>query len=143
MLPHRAAPRVPQQALILSHHRLNPSQRGGRGGGGGRGGIAGQPQRHRDAARAWELYLAIDPGNFEAHMQLGSHLLMAGEADKAAASLRAALELQPDSARAYQALGDVYARAQQSDQAVLHYRKALEAEPGNVRSHLALGEGLP
>ena len=75
-------------------------------------GIYGQLQMHKDAARAWEMYLALDPGNFEAHVQRGTHLLMAGETDKAAAALKTALELQPGSARAYQILGDIYARAE-------------------------------
>jgi tetratricopeptide (TPR) repeat protein len=105
-------------------------------------GIYGQLQQHEDAARAWEMYLAIDPGNFEAHIQRGTHLLLAGESEKAAAALKTALELQPGSARAYQILGDIYARAEQVDQAVLHYRKALEVEPDNVRVRLALGEVL-
>ena len=105
-------------------------------------GIYGQLRKHTEAARAWELYLALDPGNFEAHVQRGTHLLLAGESEKAAAALKTALELQPDSARAYQILGDIYAGAEQADQAVLHYRKALEIEPGNVRVRLALGEVL-
>ena len=106
-------------------------------------GIYGQQlQNNKEAARVWELYLALDPGSFEAHVQLGTHLLAAGEPEKAAAALKNAFELQPGSARVYQILGDIYAQAEQTDQAVLHYRKALELEPGNVRVHLGLGEVL-
>jgi len=105
-------------------------------------GIYGQLQQHEDAARAWELYLALDPGNFEAHIQRGTHLLLAGETEKAEAALRAALELQPGSARAYQILGDIYGHADKTDEAVANYRKALEIDPANVRIRLGLGELL-
>jgi tetratricopeptide (TPR) repeat protein len=105
-------------------------------------GIYGQLRRHEDAARIWGMYVELDPGNLEAHVQRGTHLLLAGESQQAVAALKAALELQPGSARAYQMLGEIYARADDVDQAVLHYRKALEAEPGNVRVRLALGDLL-
>jgi tetratricopeptide (TPR) repeat protein len=105
-------------------------------------GIYGQLLQHKDAIRIWRLYLSLDPGSFDAHVRLGSHLLAVGETDQAAAALKGALELQPDSARTYKALGDIYAKATQSDQAVLHYRKALELDPGNLPVRLALGEVL-
>jgi len=105
-------------------------------------GIYGQLRQHKDAARIWGMYVELDPGNFEALVQRGTHLLLAGEPEAAAAALKTALELQPDSARAYQMLGDIYARADDVDQAVLHYRKALDIEPENVRIRLALGEVL-
>jgi tetratricopeptide (TPR) repeat protein len=69
--------------------------------------IYGQLGEHKDALRIWERYLGLDPGNFDAHVKMGGHLLALGESDKAAASLKTALELQPDSARTYQALGDI------------------------------------
>jgi tetratricopeptide (TPR) repeat protein len=105
-------------------------------------GIYGQLQEHPEAARAWELYLALDPGNFEAHLQRGTHLLLAGRPDEAAGVLETALELQPDSSRAYQILGEIYAREDQTEKAVEYYRAALEREPGNIRVRLALGELL-
>ncbi len=104
--------------------------------------IYGQLQEHPEAARAWERYLALDPGNFEAHVQRGTHLLLAGRSAEAEAVLRTALELQPDSARAYQILGEIAERSEQAEQAIDYFRKALEAEPGNIRVHLALGDVL-
>jgi tetratricopeptide (TPR) repeat protein len=103
--------------------------------------VYGHLQEHKDAARLWQLYLALDPGSFDAQIQLGTQLLAAGDSEAAAAALTKAIELQP-SVRAYQALGEIYARAQQTDQAILHYRKALEIEPGNLRVHLGLGDIL-
>src|SRR6266540_1432306 len=101
-----------------------------------------QLQDHKEAARIWQLYVGLDPGSFEAHLQVGTHLLAAGQPEKAAAALKDALELQPGSPRVYQTLGDIYAQAEQTDQAVLHYRKALEIEPANVRVRLGLTETL-
>jgi tetratricopeptide (TPR) repeat protein len=109
--------------------------------------LYGQLQEHKDAARLWQLFLALDAGSFDvqirfdAQIQLGTQLLAAGDSEAAASALKKALELQP-SVRAYQALGEIYARAQQTDQAILHYRKALEIEPGNLRVHLGLGDIL-
>ena len=105
-------------------------------------GIYNQLRQHEAAARAWGMYVELDPGNFEAHIQRGTQLLLAGQTEKAADALKDALQLQPDSARAYQMLGDIYARADDVDQAVVDYRKALELEPDNVRIRLALGEML-
>lgn len=103
------------------------------------------PEEQRDqaaAARAWQRYVALDPGNFEAHVKLGGALLLSGHPDQAAEALKSALELRPEDARAYQILGEIYARADQAEQAVLHYRKALGLEPSNLRLRLALGEVL-
>jgi tetratricopeptide (TPR) repeat protein len=109
--------------------------------------VYGQLQEHKDAARLWELFLALDASafdpqiRFDAQVQLGTQLLAAGDSEAAAAALKKAVDMQP-SVRAYQALGEIYAHAQQTDQAILHYRKALEIEPGNLRVHLGLGDIL-
>ena len=110
----RPRARAAEDALRRAAARV----RGGRAPPADRRPVAPEPGRHlrparrstAAAARAWEMYLALDPGNFEAHVQRGTHLLLAGESEKAAAALKTALELQPDSARAYQILGDIYAR---------------------------------
>ena len=109
-------------------------------------GIYGQLQQHEQAARAWEMYLALDPGNFEAHVQRGTHLLLAGKSDEAAAAMRSALELQPGSARAYQILGDIYARADKPDEAVAELqegargRRRQRARPARARRGAARRE---
>src|SRR4029453_4937175 len=101
-------------------------------------GLYGQLQQHAEAAGAWEKYLELDPGNFEAHIQRGTHLLLAGKSDDAAP----ALQRQPGSARGYQMLGDIYSRAGKSEEAVQNYKQALEVDSGNVRIRLGLGEVL-
>ena len=91
-------------------------------------GIYGQLQQHEDAARAWEMYLVLDPGNFEAHVQRGTHLLLAGQNQQAAAAMRSALVLQPGSSRAYQILGDIYARDEKPAEAIARYTLHLRDE---------------
>ena len=103
--------------------------------------LYGQLQQPKDSIRTLERVLELDPGGFEAHIQLGAQLLAAGESERAAAVLQKAVELQPNS-RAYASLGEIYSRAQQPDQSILNYRKALEMEPGSIRVRLSLGETL-
>ena len=54
--------------------------------------IYGQIGEHKDALRIWESYLVLDPGNFDAYVKMGGHLLALGETDKAAAALKTALD---------------------------------------------------
>jgi len=98
-------------------------------------------EEHSDAVGALERYLALDSGSFDAHVRIGDHYLALGEAEKAAAAFKKALELQP-SAQAYEKLAESYAKAEQADQAILHYRKALELEPKSLKLHLDLGDVL-
>src|SRR5262249_38249894 len=104
--------------------------------------LYGQLQQPKEAVRTWQAYLEVEPGNFDAHVQLGAQLLAAGEPEKAAEALQKAVELQPSGARAYATLGDIYSKAQQTDQSVLNYRKALDIEPGSLAVRLRLGETL-
>jgi tetratricopeptide (TPR) repeat protein len=104
--------------------------------------LYGVVQDHKGAVGAWQRYLAVDPGSFDAHLQLGAQYLASGDSEHAAQALKEALELRPSSSPAYASLGDVYARAQQADQAILHYRKALEIDPTSLPVHINLGEVL-
>ena len=61
----------------------------------------GRPLRPAPAARRTRRGLAavprLDPGSFEAYMQLGAQYLAQGDADNAAAALQKAVELEPSS----------------------------------------------
>lgn len=99
----------------------------------------GQPA---DAARTWQRFLQdVDPGNVEAHLQLGALRLSQGDSEGAAQALEKAVEIEP-SARAFQSLGDIYRMAQKNEEATRHYRSALALEPGNVATRLKLAEVL-
>jgi tetratricopeptide (TPR) repeat protein len=104
--------------------------------------LYGRLQDHKESARVWQQYAALDPASFDAQLQLGTQYLALGDSAKAAAALQRALEIEPSSARAYQRLGEAYANADQMDQAILHFRKALELEPTDIRTRLGLGEIL-
>src|SRR5262245_6986419 len=103
--------------------------------------LRAQLQEHEESARALEQILALEPGYLEGYLDLGAQYLALNDSERAAATLKKAVELQP-SARAYQGLGDIYAQAQQADQAILNYRKALEIDSDAITVHLKLGEVL-
>lgn len=68
--------------------------------------------------------------------------LEAGEPERAAASVQAALAVQPASAAAHSALAVVYERQGRIDSAVEHVRRALELDPGRVADERRLQELL-
>src|SRR5687767_2136668 len=104
--------------------------------------VYGQLAKHEDAVRMWTRYLEIDPGSFDAHVQIGAHQLARGDSAAATAALEKALALQPDSVRAYDALGEIYFRAQKTDQAIANFRKALDLEPRNISRRVKIGDLL-
>ena len=75
------------------------------------------------------MYLELDPGNFEAHVQLGhAPTCSRAEPRRPRRRCRRRWSCSPAPSRAYQSLGEIYARAEQTDQAILNYRKALELD---------------
>ena len=103
-----------------------------------------RPARQATTKRspAWERFLELDPGSFEAYVQLGAHYLGQGRRRRRGGRPAEGGRARARSARAYQTLADIYARGQQTDQAILNYRKALELEPGTSRVRLSLGDVL-
>jgi tetratricopeptide (TPR) repeat protein len=89
--------------------------------------VYGRLEDHKASVEVWQRFLEIDPGNFEANVQLGTHQLALGESEKAAAALKKALELQPSSARAYQSLGEVWARDQPGRRSCISARRSRSA----------------
>jgi tetratricopeptide (TPR) repeat protein len=105
-------------------------------------GIYGQLQQHAEAASAVGEVPGARPGQLRAHIQRGTHLLLAGksdeaarrDADRAAAAARLGARV-PDAGRHLQP-------GRQADEAVENYKQALEVDSGNVRIRLGLGEVL-
>lgn len=73
---------------------------------------------HAEAAQHLREAVEADPNYFEAHLHLGTALLMSGDAAGALAAYEKALEIDPDSAYALVHRGIL----------LLHFRRAAEAE---------------
>ncbi len=98
-----------------------------------------QAGRLRDAERVYRELIERDPGNANAHNNLGLALAMQGRMEDAAASLRSALNLDAHHAEAHCNLGNVLNREGRLNEAVEHYRRAIELRPGYAQAHCNLG----
>ncbi|HZX64520.1 MAG TPA: tetratricopeptide repeat protein, partial [Myxococcales bacterium] len=102
-------------------------------------GIAG------DNAKARELQVKlveIAPGDFRAHMALGTTALGDRDFAKAQAEFEKAIELNPQAAGAYNLLGYTYAGQNQFEKAVATFRKYAEVVPDEPNAHDSLAEVL-
>jgi tetratricopeptide (TPR) repeat protein len=85
-------------------------------------------------ARALEKYLAQDPLNADAHMNLGEALLAAGFADSAAAVFESLGEAEPKLAVAWKRAAQSHAQRQRFDEALACLEKALKIDPKDAES---------
>ncbi|MHB9101235.1 MAG: tetratricopeptide repeat protein [Sulfuricella sp.] len=94
----------------------------------------------KDSLPALQKATELEPGNAEAHNNLGVALKSLGQLDGAAASYRRALEIKPDYAEAHYNLGITLQELGQLDGAVACYRRVLEIKPDYIEalSNLAL-----
>src|SRR3954466_3303254 len=102
-------------------------------------GIAG------DNAKARELQVKlveIAPGDFRAHMALGTTGLGDRDFAKAQGEFEKAIELNPQAAGAYNLLGYTYAGQNQFEKAVGTFRKYAEVVPDEPNAHDSLAEVL-
>ena len=106
-------------------------------------GIYGQLQQHEDAARVWEMYLALDPGNFEAHVQRGTHLLLAGRVGggrgRPARRRSSCSPTRPGRTRSSATSTPAPSRPTRRSSTTA---RPSRSSPANVRMRLALGEVL-
>ena len=86
--------------------------------------------------------LTKNPGCWMAHYNLGITLNDQGDADRAIAHYRQAVELRPSYAEAHYNLGRLLAQKGQLDEALVHYEKALEINPADAEAHNNLGATL-
>jgi serine/threonine protein kinase/tetratricopeptide (TPR) repeat protein len=83
--------------------------------------------------------IAIDPDLSDAHMWLGSGLLILGQVDNAIASIREAVRLEPENGQAYQGLGRAYWVGKGDfASAIPAFRRAIELNPEAGYSYLQL-----
>jgi protein O-mannosyl-transferase len=86
--------------------------------------------------------LTKNPGCWMAHYNLGIVLNDQGDADRAIAHYRQAVELRPTYVEAHYNLGRLLAQKGQLDEAIVHYEKALEINPADAEAHNNLGATL-
>jgi Flp pilus assembly protein TadD len=82
--------------------------------------------RTAEAVESCKRALTINPGNAEAHFNLG--VLARGRHEEAADSLRRAVEIKPDFAKAHHSLGTVLSSLGQLDAAEESLSRALSRE---------------
>lgn len=90
--------------------------------------------RFEEAARAYELAFALDPGQTLAANNLGVIEAGQGRYEQAIGHFRAALERQPDAAVVHNNLGYAYLLQKRNSEAQAEFEEALRLEPGNVRA---------
>jgi tetratricopeptide (TPR) repeat protein len=86
--------------------------------------------------------LTKNPGCWMAHYNLGIALNDQGDADRAIAHYRQAVELRPSYAEAHYNLGRLLVQKGQLDEAIAQYEKALEINPADAQAHNNLGTTL-
>jgi protein O-mannosyl-transferase len=86
--------------------------------------------------------LTKNPGCWMAHYNLGIALNDQGDADRAIAHYRQAVELRPNYPEAHYNLGRLLVQKGQLDEAIAQYEKALEINPADAQAHNNLGTTL-
>jgi tetratricopeptide (TPR) repeat protein len=86
--------------------------------------------------------LALNPGNAEAHNNLGFALQTLGQSDRAIAEYHEALRLAPDSAEAYGNLGTALTATGQFQEASAALTRALALRPDLAYVHASLGDTM-
>ena len=91
-----------------------------------------QSANYRDAETLWRATIAVNPGSWMAHHNLGRILSRTpGGLPAAIAQYEETLRLKPDHGRAHYALGVALQRVGRNAEAVPHFEAALRLEPGN------------
>jgi len=93
----------------------------------------------RDSASLFTHALAVDPGNYLAHGNLGIALDALGRHAEAMAHFERAVALQPDFAKSRLNLGNALARTGRLDAAEAEYREAVRLDPDSALAAYDLG----
>jgi protein O-mannosyl-transferase len=96
-------------------------------------------QSMRDEGERWlRQAQKIDPWDFSAHYNLGTHLFRQGRYAEAVAAFRAALDVRPNDPSALDALGMAEEEQGHLGAALESYERAAEADPRSVAIHQRL-----
>jgi tetratricopeptide (TPR) repeat protein len=106
-------------------------------------------------SRTWRLWLLLvvpilatvalaatpapPPDTFQAHLEKGNELLLAGNLDDARSEYERAVELDPKSPIGYNNLGIVYRRQKLDYLAIGQFKRALEIEPRYYKAYNNMG----
>ncbi|HVP28923.1 MAG TPA: tetratricopeptide repeat protein [Myxococcota bacterium] len=96
----------------------------------------------KDGTTLFARSVAVTKDNAEAHLHLGLAFEERGEAARAEAEYRHALEIDPRSAEAHTNLGAVLAERGRAEEAVAHFEAALSSRPDSAPAHTDLGNAL-
>jgi tetratricopeptide (TPR) repeat protein len=96
----------------------------------------------KNALPALRKTAELMPRDAEAHANLGSALLAAGQSADGLASLRRALELRPNDVDSLVEAADASLALGRSEEALDLYRRALEIDPRAARAHNNLGNAF-
>lgn len=99
------------------------------------GAIAAQMNDPTAAAELLQAAIEADPGQAEAHYNLGNCLRAMGQADEAIAAFQKAVKLEPGLAEAHNNLGITLAETGRLDEAVTAYARAVELRPGHAGAY--------
>lgn len=97
---------------------------------------------YRDAETLWRRTLAVNPGAWMAHNNLGDLLLRQGRVDEAAEHFAAAARLEPDDAFAHNNLAITLHRQGRREEALSSFREALRRRPDYPEAHSNLAAVL-
>ncbi|MEW6198987.1 MAG: tetratricopeptide repeat protein [Planctomycetota bacterium] len=97
---------------------------------------------YRDAETLWRHTLAVNPGAWMAHNNLGDLLLCRGHVDEAAMHFAAAVRLAPDDAYAHNNLAITLHRQGCREEALSSFREALRRRPDYPEAHSNLAAVL-
>lgn len=101
-----------------------------------------QLEAWRGPITLYERAIAVEPGNFMMHFNLGTQLNRTQRYDDALAAFERAAAINPGHAATQRALGEELERRGRVDEAIARYREAARLEP-HEPSHLrSLGDGL-
>jgi tetratricopeptide (TPR) repeat protein len=102
----------------------------------------GQCRQYAGPETLWRATLAVNPGCWLAHNNLGLMLLDQGKTDDALAHFKTALALNPDFELAHNNLGNALKLKGDLVQAILQYRIALDLQPDYVQGRNNLANAL-
>ena len=97
---------------------------------------------YKDEETLWRATIAVNPGSWMAHNNLGIIQLRRGEFEESITQFMKALEIDPAYAEARYNLGNALVRRGAISEAVAEYKKAIELNPRIVGAHLNLGTVL-